>query len=186
MIRMKEKVLSLIAFFAMSAACLSAQEAGPHNFELGAGFWVPQNLLMFTFGGNPASAGPAAFFEYRYDVAEHFDTGVQVNYRYSRSRDSYTGDPGPRYEYNDNFFCLRAVADYNICPSKSVKPYVGIYAGAGVKMSACETGGRSSGFYGVAGPRIGIQVLHFRLSLNFDFSTGHEANATGINLGFVF
>lgn len=178
---------SLLVFVCI---CASAQSiVGSHSFEIGGGI----NLfgLIASHGGPDRELGPGVFFEYRYAFAEHFDVGGQLNFKCGKGRPEYSGPGSPTFEFFDNQVALKAVADYNICPSRLASPYIGIGAGTGYMFSKLLENNQINHYpYGIVGGRIGIQVWRFRIALECDFALKHglssEETSTALNLSFTF
>ena len=106
------KRITCIAILLLVCACtmLNAQERDKHNYEAGIGLNVYGILGMV--GGPSRNASLGAYFEYRYDYAEHFDFGGQINYTHGKGRSAFTGEPTWGIVYNQ--INLKGVADYNI------------------------------------------------------------------------
>lgn len=75
-------------------------------------------------------------------------------------------------------------------PEKVVRPYIA--AGAGMTIEKASTGSSDTSIYGTIDPRIGLQVWHFLLALEFDFAYNMQygflstETATGLSLSCVF
>lgn len=110
---------SLLASCLATVFCpqVMAQDAGRHHLELGAG---PAIYGVIGWVGGPShSLGVNVFGEYRYDMAEHFDIGANIGYKFNVGTQKYVEED--RKEKTDFHQPeLRLVFDYNICPgSKS-------------------------------------------------------------------
>jgi len=164
---------------------------GTHHYDLGGGV----NLfgILGAVGGPGRELGPGAYFEYRYAFAEHFDIGGQVNFKCGKGHSAYSGPESPTFDFFDNQIALKAVADYNICPSRLASPYIGIGAGAGYMFSKRLDNNEVNHYpYGILGGRIGVQIWRFRLAVECDFALTRpygfspEETSTALNLGFTF
>lgn len=183
----------LVVLIASLLACvpLSAQQKDKHNFEVGADLNVYG--ILGAVGGPSRGLAPGAFFEYRYDFTDHIDFGAQLSYDHSSGKSAFTGSDTPRWGIVYNQVALKAVADYNMCPNRLVRPYIGVGLGAGLLVEDVSAGFTdTSDVFGVVGPRIGVQIWRFRLTLEFDFAFDgqygflHTETSTGLNLGFTF
>lgn len=193
---MKRILLSVLASL-VSAVCLSGQEAGSSAFEIGAGFNI--------YGTLGATGGPFRYFspgiygEYRYGAAEHFDIGAQLNYRFGNGESDYFVDVG-QWKLRFNQVNLKAVADFKMCPSRAVRPFIGVGVGAGLireerigdlSTVSWTVSPVEKWFFGTVGPRLGIHIKRFRVAIGTDlaFDTEHWdsiATATALNVGYSF
>ena len=186
------KRITCIAILLLVCACtmLNAQERDKHNYEAGIGLNVYGILGME--GGPSRNASLGAYFEYRYDYAEHFDFGGQINYTHGKGRSAFTGEPTWGIVYNQ--INLKGVADYNICPKRAVSPYIGAGLGCGVLFTARESEhGNSVDKFGIVGPRIGLQIWRIRTALEFNFAFGggysgflNTESSTALNISYTF
>ncbi len=78
-------VISIIA----GLTRLSAQEAGTGVIEIGAGCSLYG--MLGAIGGPYRFLSPGVFTEYRYGIAERFDLGAQLNYRFGNGESEYFG-----------------------------------------------------------------------------------------------
>lgn len=193
---MKRILLSVLASL-VSAVCLSGQEAGSSAFEIGAGFNI--------YGTLGATGGPFRYFspgiygEYRYGAAERFDIGAQLNYRFGNGESDYFVDVG-QWKLRFNQVNLKAVADFKMCPSRAVRPFIGVGVGAGLireerigdlSTVSWTVSPVEKWFFGTVGPRLGIHIKRFRVAIGTDlaFDTEHWdsiATATALNVGYSF
>lgn len=176
---------------------LSGQEAGCGAFEIGAG-WNIYGMLG-AMGGPYRHAGPGIYGEYRYGAAERFDIGAQLNYRFGNGESEYFVNSG-QWQLRYNQVNLKTVADFKMCPERTVRPFIGIGVGAGL-IKEDRIGDLSSvswtvlpsekWFFGTVGPRFGLQIKRFRVAIETDlaFDTEHwnsVATATALNVGYSF
>lgn len=193
---MKRILLSVLASL-VSAVCLSGQEAGSSAFEIGAGLNI--------YGTLGATGGPFRYFspgiygEYRYGAAERFDIGAQLNYRFGDGESDYFVDVG-QWKLRFNQVNLKAVADFKMCPSRAVRPFIGVGVGAGLireerigdlSTVSWTVSPVEKWFFGTVGPRLGIHIKRFRVAIGTDlaFDTEHWdsiATATALNVGYSF
>lgn len=193
---MKRILLSVLASL-VSAVCLSGQEAGSSAFEIGAGLNI--------YGTLGATGGPFRYFspgiygEYRYGAAERFDIGAQLNYRFGNGESDYFVDVG-QWKLRFNQVNLKAVADFKMCPSRAVRPFIGVGVGAGLireerigdlSTVSWTVSPVEKWFFGTVGPRLGIHIKRFRVAIGTDlaFDTEHWdsiATATALNVGYSF
>lgn len=193
---MKRILLSVLASL-VSAVCLSGQEAGSSTFEIGAGLNI--------YGTLGATGGPFRYFspgiygEYRYGAAERFDIGAQLNYRFGNGESDYFVDVG-QWKLRFNQVNLKAVADFKMCPSRAVRPFIGVGVGAGLireerigdlSKVSWTVSPVKKWFFGTVGPRLGIHIKRFRVAIGTDlaFDTEHWdsiATATSLNVGYSF
>lgn len=193
---MKRILLSVLASL-VSAVCLSGQEAGSSAFEIGAGLNI--------YGTLGATGGPFRYFspgiygEYRYGAAERFDIGAQLNYRFGNGESDYFVDVG-QWKLRFNQVNLKAVADFKMCPSRAVRPFIGVGVGAGLireerigdlSTVSWTVSPVEKWFFGTIGPRLGIHIKRFRVAIGTDlaFDTEHWdsiATATALNVGYSF
>lgn len=193
---MKRILLSVLASL-VSAVCLSGQEAGSSAFEIGAGLNI--------YGTLGATGGPFRYFspgiygEYRYGAAERFDIGAQLNYRFGNGESDYFVDVG-QWKLRFNQVNLKAVADFKMCPSRAVRPFIGVGVGAGLireerigdlSTVSWTVSPVEKWFFGTVGPRLGIHIQRFRVAIGTDlaFDTEHWdsiATATALNVGYSF
>lgn len=193
---MKRILLSVLASL-VSAVCLSGQEAGSSAFEIGAGLNI--------YGTLGATGGPFRYFspgiygEYRYGAAERFDIGAQLNYRFGNGESDYFVDVG-QWKLRFNQVNLKAVADFKMCPSRAVRPFIGVGVGAGLireerigdlSTVSWTVSPVEKWFFGTVGPRLGIHIKRFRVAIGTDlaFDTEHWdsiATATALNVGCSF
>ena len=164
---------------------------GSHHYEIGGG--VNMYGILGSVGGPARALGTGVYLEYRYDIAEHFDIGGQVNYKWGNGQTEYIDPSYPTYSFKDRQIAVKAVSDYNICPSRPVSPYIGIGAGAGYMFSKRLDNNELDTYpYGIIGGRIGIQVWHFRIAIECDFALTRpygfspEESSTALNLSFTF
>lgn len=165
---------------------------GTHHFEIGGG--VNAYGILGSVGGPARKVGPGAYVEYRYAFAEHFDVGAQFTYKYGRGRSSISLGPDyPVTHFVDNQIALKALLDYNICPSRLASPYLGIGLGCGGMFDkSLEYGHVDKYPYGILGGRIGVQIWHFRLAIECDFAIKRPygfssfETSTCLNLGITF
>lgn len=192
--------VSILVMASLFAACLAtllcpqamAQDADRHHLELGAG---PAVYGVIGWVGGPShSLGVNVFGEYRYDIAEHFDIGANIGYKFNVGTQKYVEEN--RSEKTDFHQPeLRLVFDYNICPRFKVWPYISVLGGMGVCASKNRvTSVRQNSCYGVVGPRIGVQFgKHCRLSLDLEYALGGRKNgldpdlsSKSLNFSWVF
>lgn len=186
-------VLSIL----VGLTCLSGQEAGSSAFEIGAGLNI--------YGTLGATGGPFRYFspgiygEYRYGAAERFDIGAQLNYRFGNGESDYFVDVG-QWKLRFNQVNLKAVADFKMCPSRAVRPFIGVGVGAGLireerigdlSTVSWTVSPVEKWFFGTVGPRLGIHIKRFRVAIETDlaFDTEHwdsVATATALNVGYSF
>lgn len=164
---------------------------GTHHFEIGGG--VNAYGILGFVGGPARKVGPGAYVEYRYAFAEHFDVGAQFNYKYGRGHSSFLGPDEPTTHFVDNQIALKALFDYNVCPSRLASPYLGIGLGCGGMFDkSLEYGHVDKYPYGVLGGRIGVQIWHFRIAIECDFAIKRPygfssfETSTCLNLGITF
>lgn len=164
---------------------------GTHHFEIGGG--VNAYGILGSVGGPARKVGPGAYVEYRYAFAEHFDVGAQFNYKYGRGHSSFLGPDEPTTHFVDNQIALKALFDYNVCPSRLASPYLGIGLGCGGMFDkSLEYGHVDKYPYGILGGRIGVQIWHFRLAIECDFAIKRPygfssfETSTCLNLGITF
>ncbi|MDO5442673.1 MAG: hypothetical protein Q4G10_03285 [Bacteroidia bacterium] len=124
---MKRFVIAL--FLLISAVQAFAQEKNSHSFEFGGG--INAYGILGTCGGPTRYFGPGAYIEYRNAVAEHFYVGAQLNYKCGDGESEFYGDGTPVYGIKYKQAGLKAVADYNVCPSRFASPYIGVGLGVG-------------------------------------------------------
>ncbi len=186
-------VISIIA----GLTRLSAQEAGTGVIEIGAGCSLYG--MLGAIGGPYRFLSPGVFTEYRYGIAERFDLGAQLNYRFGNGESEYFGPSTPwRLRYNQ--LNLKAVADFKMRPSRTVRPFIGMAVGGGV-MSEERIGDLSvvnwtvhpkeEWYFGTVGWRFGLHIKRFRVAIETDLAYDTEhwnsvATATALNVGFSF
>ena len=164
---------------------------GSHHYEIGGGI----NMLgiLGSVGGPGREFGPGVYLEYRYALTEHVDVGGQLNFKCGKGHSSYTGPGYPIFDFFCNQAALKALADYNICPTRLASPYIGVGAGAGYMIYKRLDNNELTHYpYGIIGGRIGVQVWRFRLALECDFavtrlySFSSTETSTAINLSYTF
>ena len=193
---MKRILLSVLASL-VSAVCLSGQEAGSSAYEIGAGLNIYGTLG--ATGGPYRYFSPGIYGEYRYGAAERFDIGAQLNYRFGNGESDYFVDVG-QWKLRFNQVNLKAVADFKMCPSRAVRPFIGVGVGAGLireerigdlSTVSWTVSPVEKWFFGTVGPRLGIHIKRFRVAIGTDlaFDTEHWdsiATATALNVGYSF
>lgn len=183
-----KRILIFAALLLGASVLSSAQVKDRHNYEVGVG--VNAYGILGMVGGPGRYLGPGLHFEYRYDLADRFDVGGRIYYKYGKGHSAFTGEPTYGIVYNQAG--VKAVADFNMCPGKSVRPYIGVGTGLGMITEKANGYKATASAYGTVGPRIGLQVWRFRVALEFDFAyngrygfIGTET-ATGLNVSFTF
>lgn len=185
-----KKLFTLFATSLLFMTTALAQEKGTHSFELGGG--INAYGILGACGGPVRYFGPGAYFEYRYGIADHFDIGGQIHYKYGKGKSEFYGDGSQVYGFVYNQIGAKAVADYNVCPSRLVSPYIGVGGGLGTMMESRSDNAKDKSIYGILAPRIGVQVWHFRLALEIDFAFNGQygflspETANALNLSFMF
>lgn len=183
-------ILPAILLFLFSDFSTEAQVKGSHNYEIGVG--INAYGILGAVGGPVRKSGPGAYFEYRYAFADHFDVGGQLSYRFSNGQTGYIGPETPDQTIKYNQIGLKTLADYNICPGRLANPYIGVGLGAGSLFEKRSLSGKSTSYFGVVGPRIGVQIWKFRIAIEADFAFDGKygilstETATALNLSFVF
>ena len=169
---------------------LAAQTRENHHFTIGAGVDIFPSFGQV--GGAGRTAGPEAFFEYRYDVARHFDIGANISYKYSGGSVAYVGE-GEHYERSLHFnqLNIKFVADWIIFRNRLIAPYIGIGLGGGMMYKKGASYSRTDSRYFVAGPRVGIQVWRFVVSANLDHAINNHdllvpESSYGFTVGYTF
>ena len=164
---------------------------GAHHYEIGGGINIFG--ILGAVGGPERSPGPGFYFEYRYAFAEHFDVGGQLNYKCGQGQSAYAGPGSPTFRFFNNQIAIKAIADYNICPSRLANPYIGIGAGAGYMFSKRLDNNEVEHYpYGTIGGRFGVQVWRFRIAIECDFALTRpygfspEETSTALNLSYAF
>lgn len=183
-----KRILIFAALLFGAGVLSSAQVKDKHNYEVGVG--VNAYGILGMVGGPSRYPGPGLHFEYRYDLADRFDVGGRIYYKYGKGQSAFTGEPTYGIVYNQAG--VKAVADFNMRPGKSVRPYIGVGTGLGIISEKTASCNRAADIYGTVGPRIGLQMWRFRVALEFDFAyngrygfIGTET-ATALNLSFTF
>ena len=193
---MKRILLSVLASL-VSAVCLSGQEAGSSVFEIGAGLNIYGTLG--AMGGPYRYFSPGIYGEYRYGAAERFDIGAQLNYRFGNGESDYFVDFG-QWKLRFNQVNLKAVADFKMRPSRAVRPFIGVGAGAGLikeerigdlSKVSWTVSPVEKWFFGTVGPRLGLHIKRFRVAIETDLAFDMEhwdsiATATALNVGYSF
>ena len=181
----------VITLFLLANAVLGfAQQKNTSNFEIGGG--INAYGILGACGGPIRYFGPGAYFEYRNAFAEHFDVGAQLNYKRGDGESAFIGDGAPGYDIKYNQIGLKAVADYNVCPSRLASPYFGVGLGVGELYEKTGKGTKHNEMYGTLCPRIGVQVWRIRLAIEVDFAYNGEygflstPTSTALNIGFTF
>lgn len=187
---MKRIIIAILLLANMAVGY--AQQKNRNSFELGVGY----NVFGITRadGSNSRDNGPGAYFEFRNAVAEHFDLGVQLSYKYGKGHTMYISADTPSKDITYNQAGLKGVADYNLWPTRTVCPYAGVSLGAGELFGKFADGTKDHYTYGIIGPRIGVQIWHFRISIeaDFAFSGGYmyglisEPSALSASIGYRF
>lgn len=168
---------------------LAAQTRENHHFTIGAGADIFPSFGQV--GGTSRTAGPEAFFEYRYDVARHFDIGANISYKYSGGSVTHVGE-GENHEKSLHFnqLNIKFVADWIIFRGRLIAPYIGIGAGGGVMYKNGASYARTDSRYWVAGPRAGIRIWRFQVSANLDHALDHDLlvpeSSYGFTVGYTF
>ena len=191
------KLLFSVLSILVGLTCLSGQEAGSGVFEIGAG-WNIYGTLGAT-GGPFRYFSPGIYGEYRYGAAERFDIGAQLNYRFGNGESDYFVHVG-QWKLRFNQVNLKAVADFKMCPSRAVRPFIGVGAGAGFIMEerigdlskvSWTVSPVKKWFFGTVGPRFGLHIKRFRVAIETDLAFDMEhwdsiATATALNVGYSF
>ena len=163
---MKRFITTLLTLFAISSVSALAQDK-PHNFEAGLGI----NIYGLGAKGGPSKDfGPGFHFEYRYNYSERVDVGGRLYYKYGKGTSEFIGIDSPTWGFVDNHIGLKGVADFNMRPGKSVRPYIGVGVGGAVLVTTRTTGDNSSEMFGTFGPRIGLQIWRFRVAIESDIA----------------
>ena len=185
-----KKIFILFAASMILATTSFAQEKGVQRFEIGGG--INAYGILGACGGPVRYFGPGAYFEYRYGITDHFDIGGQIHYKYGKGESEFFGDGSPVYGLVYDQVGAKAVADYNVCPSRSVSPYIGVGGGLGTMIESRSDNTEDTSIYGILAPRIGVQVWHFRIALELDFAFNGQygflspETANALNLSFTF
>ena len=133
---MKRFITTLLTLFVISSVSALAQDK-PHNFEAGLGI----NIYGLGADGGPSKDfGPGFHFEYRYNYSERVDVGGHLYYKYGKGTSAFTGIDSPTWGFVDNHIGLKGVADFNMRPGKSVRPYIGVGVGGAVLVTTRTTG----------------------------------------------
>lgn len=167
-----------------------AQQKNSNNFEIGVG--VNSYGILGCVGGPGRSLGPGTYIEYRSAFAEHFDAGTQVNYKCGDGCSAAVGPSVESFGIRFNQVAAKVLADYNVCPSRTVNPYVGMGLGIGEMFEKTSKGTKDRETYGTLCPRIGVQIWRIRLAIEVDFAYNGEygfldtETSTALNIGFSF
>lgn len=185
---MKRTIITLILL--VNAVLGFAQQKGTNGFEIGGG--INAYGILGACGGPTRYFGPGFYVEHKKAIAEHFDVGVQLNYKYGNGDSVFIGDGTPGYSIKYNQIGLKAVGDYNLCPSRFVSPYFGVGLGVGELFEKTSKSTKDNETYGTLCPRVGVQVWRFRLAIEMDFAYDFKygflstPTSTALNVGFAF
>ena len=185
---MKRLISIFLVTLVISSVSAFAQDK-PHNFEAGLGINI---YGLGAVGGPSKDFGPGFHFEYRYNYSERVDVGGRLYYKYGKGTSEFIGIDYPTWGFVDNHIGLKGVADYNMRPGKSVRPYIGFGLGGAAMVTTRTNGDNSSEMFGTFGPRIGLQIWRFRVGLEIDFAFYGQygflstETATALNLSFSF
>ena len=175
--------------------------AQKHNeFEIGVGY-APASLVSAD-DGLSNDFNLEAFLEWRHALTRHFDIGVRLD---------YMNGPGKTIDYISNeeyrgmlhHVAVFGVADFNLFPSSSINPFIGIGLGPAVNILNWKSinlfkGGESSGkldalspqslFALCASPRVGVELFgHLRLAASFNMDFPSLGNVPAcVSLGLTF
>lgn len=163
---MKRLISIFLVMLVISSISAFAQDK-PHNFEAGLGINI---YGIGAVGGPGKGLGPGFHFEYRYNYSERVDVGGRLYYKYGKGRSEFVGIDSPTWGFVDNHIGLKGVADYNMRPGKSIKPYIGVGLGAVALLTTRTTGDNSSEMLGTFGPRIGLQIWRIRVAIESDIA----------------
>lgn len=192
------KKLSVFIFLSITFSCISyAQVKEGLTFKIGGGYNFSNGYLMD--GGPNKMSGPGGFFE----ITEYLDSGIsaggQINYKYGKG---ITGETElyPGLDATSHLVGLKGLVDYNFCPESVVNPYAGIGLGIGYMHISRKDNAYMNHFYWTLVPRVGVQIWHFQLSVEWELflfnnrnyssyrgsSSYCFASSLGLNLGIVF
>lgn len=191
------KLLFSILSILVGLTRLSGQEAGSSTFEIGAGLNIYGTLG--ATGGPYRYFSPGIYGEYRYEAAERFDIGAQLNYRFGNGESDYFVDFG-QWKLRFNQVNLKAVADFKMRPSRAVRPFIGVGVGAGfikeerigdLSTVSWTVSPVKKWFFVTVGPRFGLHIKRFRVAIETDLAFDMEhwdsiATATALNVGYSF
>ena len=186
---MKRVLLLIVVLMTLSSTMVSAQKGDKHHFDVGVG--LNGYGIIGYVGGPERDLSPSVFLEYRFGLTKHIDIGLQANYRFGKGETAPTGvEPTQSIKYNQ--IGAKAVADYIFLASFPVRPFIGAGIGLGNLYTHISSGSKFDDFFGSVGPRVGVEVWRFRLSLEFDFAFDGQygfistETASTLNLSFSF
>lgn len=175
---MEKRLLAIFAVILTCAQLYSQTTESSHRFEVGAG--ASAFGILGTVGGIGQDFGINVFFEYRYELSDHFDIGAKIDYKY---RTGETSDP-PVKSFNIHQLGMKLLSDFKICPKRKVCPYIGLGLGVGDGILAA-TGNTNDEFIGLLTPRVGIQIKkHLRIAIELDYATTFDDNSIFNGGGF--
>ena len=184
---MRRLVSSIFILFIIAGVSAFAQDR-KHHYEVGVGI----NMYgLGAVGGPSKDFGPGFHFEYRNDYSERVDFGGRIYYKYGEGRSAFIGCT-PTWGFADNHIGLKGVADFNMRPGKSVRPYIGAGFGGAVMITTRTTGENSSEVFGTVGPRVGLQLWRFRVAIESDIAFNgrygilSSESAHSITLSYTF
>ena len=125
---------------------------------------------------------PGILIEYRYNIGDHLDLGVQLSSTFGQGKIAGTG-------YTDKAWFLQvaplAVADFNLLPESGFNPFIGVGVGPGFGYTSNKITKIASWSTSlVVAPRVGVELFeHLRVSVQYNWYMKEGNRFSNLALG---
>ena len=130
---------------------------------------------------------PGILIEYRYNISDYLDLGVQASSTFGQGKIVGTG-------YTDKAWFLQvaplAVADFNLLPERGFNPFIGVGVGPGFGYESnkiTKVAHWSTSL--VVAPRVGVELFeHLRLSVQYNWylKAGEKFSNVALGVSWTF